>query len=733
MASNKSSGKNLKSFLAVSANAKKSFKNSAGKNAAASAEFDKVINRLEDLFVTMSKGMDSDVPDSDKASMKQISLVTTTLIKQLRAKDKSITDLQTNLAALNASTTQLAASIGGDGRVSDTEALNATMLRDLHSSLTKDIAASFAKSEARAARGSELAKKSGASGSLTSLLAGGALGAIGLGAAAPDIIKMFDLDDKMDSLLEKTFLHGARKKKRKSDSQLAGAPGTGKEMLAIKQKEAKDELLAETTNDFMRKSLETNDNISDTLRNLDTDGGGGGMFGKLFEMFLGGKSKIVMALGGIATSLLGLLGLKSFLPGGGLPDLGGGGLPDGPMPDTPGNKKTPPKPKGGGRFGAAKKVLGKYAGRGMSTAGKVLPWLGRGALSVLSSPAAAVAGAAYTGYEVGGYLNDKFNLSDKLLDGVYAGQGMAGNAWDSTKNFMSSASAKAGDAAAGARNTVSGAGAAMGSAASGVSSSVAKAWESAKGFMSNGENMADIIKKAAGTVGVDYGTMMAFAKQESGFNPNAKAGTSSASGLFQFIKGTWAGMVSKYGSKYGIGMGDVFDPEKNAIMGGLLIKENSAVLKKNNIPINGTTLYAAHFLGPSGAARLFGANPNANASAMMPAAAKANPGIFLNKDKSPKTIAQVQQTLFDKVGKNVDAFAASANSQGSGASLAAATTTRTKAGDNVPFMMQPPPSSGGQQSSSGGTGGGSGGVTIDEIPMFVNDMGLVLVTSGALL
>jgi soluble lytic murein transglycosylase-like protein len=85
----------------------------------------------------------------------------------------------------------------------------------------------------------------------------------------------------------------------------------------------------------------------------------------------------------------------------------------------------------------------------------------------------------------------------------------------------------------------------------------------------------------AQTAGVDPGFMLAMAKQESGFNPNAKAPTSSATGLYQFTRGTWRTMVDKYGAQYGIGLGDINDPKANAIMGGLYAKDNKAELENS--------------------------------------------------------------------------------------------------------------------------------------------------------
>lgn len=60
------------------------------------------------------------------------------------------------------------------------------------------------------------------------------------------------------------------------------------------------------------------------------------------------------------------------------------------------------------------------------------------------------------------------------------------------------------------------------------------------------------IQKASSSTGVDFAYLVNQAKAESNFNPSVKAKTSSATGLFQFIKSTWLDMVDKHGAKHGI-------------------------------------------------------------------------------------------------------------------------------------------------------------------------------------
>lgn len=182
------------------------------------------------------------------------------------------------------------------------------------------------------------------------------------------------------------------------------------------------------------------------------------------------------------------------------------------------------------------------------------------------------------------------------------------------------------------------------------------------------DKVKDIIVSAANRVGVNPGIMLAMGQQESSFNPSAqpyitdkKTGQrrllSSAKGIFQFINSTWDSMVKKYSAAYPELLKGAFDPEANALAGALYVKENSEFLKKRSIPVTGTSIYATHFLGPGGAAKLFSAPKEALASEIMPGPAASNPHIFFDKGK-PKTIQQVIDTLYKKVGSKAEMFQA---------------------------------------------------------------------------
>ena len=61
------------------------------------------------------------------------------------------------------------------------------------------------------------------------------------------------------------------------------------------------------------------------------------------------------------------------------------------------------------------------------------------------------------------------------------------------------------------------------------------------------------LRTAATATGADFHYLLSTAMRESSLNPEARAATSSATGLFQFVEQTWLGLVKDYGAKYGLG------------------------------------------------------------------------------------------------------------------------------------------------------------------------------------
>ena len=175
------------------------------------------------------------------------------------------------------------------------------------------------------------------------------------------------------------------------------------------------------------------------------------------------------------------------------------------------------------------------------------------------------------------------------------------------------------------------------------------------------------IRKASSQSGVDFDYLYRTARRESGLNPLARASTSSATGLFQFTNSTWLSMMSRHGERYGVdaetSQADLLalreDPLLSAQMAAELTKENASLLE-NAIGRKPTSneLYAAHFLGPSGAARLIvnaRETPNLKAEDAFPAAARANPSIFNTSAGAPRSVSALYARLTGDSLTKIDA------------------------------------------------------------------------------
>lgn len=187
------------------------------------------------------------------------------------------------------------------------------------------------------------------------------------------------------------------------------------------------------------------------------------------------------------------------------------------------------------------------------------------------------------------------------------------------------------------------------------------------------------ITNAAHARNVSPGYMMAAARRESAFNPDAKAETSSATGLFQFIEQTWLGQFKKDGAAAGYPdlAGKIErdgnrwvvtdpavrqkildlrkDPGAASHMMAGLTADNRDTLKAGlgRDPTDGE-LYAAHFLGADGALQLLKASPAQSAASLLPGAAAANRGVFYNKDGSARTVSELVANLNATVGPGDD-------------------------------------------------------------------------------
>jgi hypothetical protein len=123
---------------------------------------------------------------------------------------------------------------------------------------------------------------------------------------------------------------------------------------------------------------------------------------------------------------------------------------------------------------------------------------------------------------------------------------------------------------------------------------------------------------------------------ESGGDPNATNPRSSASGLGQFIDGTWLATIKQARPDLAQGKTDAellalkTDPQLSREMTEAYANQNQAILTKAGVPVTPGTTYLAHFAGPGGAVKVLQAAPNAMAGDVLGSAVvKANP--FLAK------------------------------------------------------------------------------------------------------
>jgi hypothetical protein len=190
------------------------------------------------------------------------------------------------------------------------------------------------------------------------------------------------------------------------------------------------------------------------------------------------------------------------------------------------------------------------------------------------------------------------------------------------------------------------------------------------------QSLAYMLNAAGERNGVDFDYLVQTAMRESSLNPEAKAQTSSAVGLFQFLESTWLQTMKEHGPR--LGYGDIAasierqsdgsydvsdsakkaeilklreDPQIAADLAGAFTKANGDYLRQRfgRMPSAGE-LYIAHFLGAQGAERMFNAglqNPDQIAADLFPRQADSNRSIFYSNGQ-PRTIREVYRVLVAK-------------------------------------------------------------------------------------
>lgn len=182
-----------------------------------------------------------------------------------------------------------------------------------------------------------------------------------------------------------------------------------------------------------------------------------------------------------------------------------------------------------------------------------------------------------------------------------------------------------------------------------------------KGFEAHKELIAAVAKMT----GIDPGVLAGLFASESGFDSSVKSSMGgSATGLGQFIAGTWKAMVAKHGKKFGIKPGtDPNDPRANALMTVMYMQDNLKEIQSAlGRPPTDVDAYMAHFLG-SGGYKTALKNLDRNAAEVMPREASYNPPIFfVGSDRSkPRTFRQIIELMASKQVGNRNKYGALMN------------------------------------------------------------------------
>ncbi len=201
------------------------------------------------------------------------------------------------------------------------------------------------------------------------------------------------------------------------------------------------------------------------------------------------------------------------------------------------------------------------------------------------------------------------------------------------------------------------------------------------------KSIVERVVQAANQTEMDPALLMAIADKESNFSTTAKARTSSASGLFQFVEKTWLKALKDFGRRYGR------EEEAKAIAGGedarptiaphqrakilglrndpylsaalaaeMLKKDGSKIAEKIGRQLTPGETYLIHFLGPEDTERFMkalAASPNMSAAALLPKPARANKPIFFaqqGRRLKHKTVSEVHEAFESMMDKRTSRY-----------------------------------------------------------------------------
>ncbi len=196
--------------------------------------------------------------------------------------------------------------------------------------------------------------------------------------------------------------------------------------------------------------------------------------------------------------------------------------------------------------------------------------------------------------------------------------------------------------------------------------------------------LVETVIRAAQRADYDPTLLMAIADKESSMRATARASTSSAAGLFQFIDKTWLQCVRQFGAQHGLareaamieGPDDkptIADdaqrarvlalrerPYLAAVMAAEMLKRDGGKVAENvGRPLSAGETYLIHFLGTRDAklfmSRLTETPQGPGARPPCPKPAKANKPIFYEGGKA-KAVADVHKKFEDMMGMRLDRY-----------------------------------------------------------------------------
>jgi Transglycosylase SLT domain len=194
------------------------------------------------------------------------------------------------------------------------------------------------------------------------------------------------------------------------------------------------------------------------------------------------------------------------------------------------------------------------------------------------------------------------------------------------------------------------------------------------------DRVTGAIATAATKTGVNFDYLYNQARVESSLKPDARAKTSSATGLFQFTRQTWLATVKHHGAGHGLAwaadaieqgpdgrytvndatvrntvLGLRDQPEAAAAMAAEFASDNGDFLNNRlNRAVEPVDLYLAHFLGSAGAAQFLeahDADPTAAAAPLFASAAASNRQIFYRPDGVARSLGEIRSDFAAKLDR----------------------------------------------------------------------------------